>query len=327
MKSRVEKQPQIEAHDSLPLTVERKRIRLRPTGYGLVFLAVLAAMLAGSIRYNNNLGFLLSFLLGSMVIVSCRHTRRNLEGIKLVSCGALPVFADESSEFETVADPGPLDRRAVTFGFENTEPLTEDLPAGKRAGLTLRSPPLGRGLFSPGALRVVSRYPFGLFAAGATFRPDVTGLVYPRPLSGPFDAGRQGDRSDRGKGEGATEAGADDFQGLRAYEAGDSLQLISWKTLSRGMGLYTKEFVTDGGSAVLLDWFRLAGMEEEKRLGRLCDMVLGAQRSNLPFGLRLPGETIRQGIGLAHGRRCLAELALFDPGGQTRMSQPDSGGG
>ena len=312
----------------LPRELERGRIRLRPTGYGLVFLAVLALMLAGSVRYNNNLGFLLSFLLGSMVDVSCRHTRRNLEGLKIVSCRADEVFAGEPAEFELVADPGATGRCAVTLGFENTEALTIELPVGKRTTLALRSPILRRGVFSPGSLRVVSCYPLGLFSAAALLRPDAACVVYPRPIPGPFDPGRQpGRERERGDGSAGAGSGAEDFQGLKAYEPGDPLQLISWKTLSRGMGLFTKEFVSGAGSAVCLDWFRLPGLEPEKRLGRMCDMVLNAQKSSLVFGMRLPGETIRPGIGPAHGRRCLLELALYDAGGKGQDFRSPTGGG
>jgi uncharacterized protein (DUF58 family) len=296
-------------------------IRLRPTGYGIAFIAVLAVMLAGSLRYNNNLGFLLSFLLGSMALVSCRHTRRNLEGLRIVSCRSPAVFAGESAAFDLAAEAGHDRRNAIRFGFDRTDFLTADLSAGARRSLTLRSPPLKRGLFSPGQLRVTTCYPLGLFAARTTLRPEVACPVYPMPIGGPFDAGRQAG-AERGEGSGPLGAGVDDFQGLKAYEPGAPLQLISWKALSRGMGLYTKEFVSTAGTAVCLDWFQLVGLEDEKRLGRLCDMVLGAQRLNLPFGMRLPGETVRSGSGHTHGRRCLLKLALFDPAGKPRRSQP-----
>jgi uncharacterized protein (DUF58 family) len=326
MTRQIQKVSRDASRDPLPRVLERKMIRLRPTGYGLAFIAVLAVMLAGSIRYNNNLGFLLSFLLGSMAIVSCRHTRRNLEGIKIVSCRTAPVFAGESSAFDLVADPGRFRRHAVRFVFEHTDSMIADLAAGNRSTLSLRSPPLKRGMFFPGSLRVASRYPLGLFAATATLRPEAACPVYPMPIPGPFSGGRQGG-GDRGEGNGALDAGAEDFQGLKAYEPGAPLQLISWKALSRGMGLYTKEFVSTVGAAVCFDWFQLVGMDDEKRLGRLCDMVLGAQQLNLPFGMRLPGETIRPGTGRAHGQRCLLELALYEPGGKPRWPQPQGQGG
>ena len=293
-----------------PHRIDRRAIRLRPTGYGMVFLAVLGVMLAGSIRYNNNLGYLLSFLLGSMALVSLAHTRRNLEGIRIVSCTALPVFAGQTADFLLATDSGHLHRRAVVVGFEHTASQTLELETGQTARKALRTPVLTRGIFPAGDLQVSSRYPLGLFVARTRLTTGVRCLVYPRPIGGPFDPGLGGE-GDHPAGQGRDGAGSEDFQGLKAYQPGDSLQHLFWKAYSRGMGLYTKEFVSATGASVSLDWFRLEGMDTEQRLGRLCDMVLAAQRRSCFFGLRLPGKVVEPGAGTDHGRRCLVELALF----------------
>ena len=47
---------------------------LRPTFYGFVYLGMVLALLLGSINYNNNLGYLLTFLLGGLLLVSLRQT-------------------------------------------------------------------------------------------------------------------------------------------------------------------------------------------------------------------------------------------------------------
>ena len=56
----------------LPVIIDRKKIRIRPTRNGLIFIALVLAMFLGSINYNNNLGFLLTFLLGSLAFVHSR---------------------------------------------------------------------------------------------------------------------------------------------------------------------------------------------------------------------------------------------------------------
>ena len=51
---------------TLPHTLQPNRLKIRPTRYGNVFILLLLGMFVGSINYNNNLGFLLTFLLASM---------------------------------------------------------------------------------------------------------------------------------------------------------------------------------------------------------------------------------------------------------------------
>ena len=78
---------------TLPQTLDRKRVYIFPTRYGFVFILVLFAMLLGSMNHNNNLGFLLTFLLSGMALVSILHTYRNMIGLEILSVAATPIFA------------------------------------------------------------------------------------------------------------------------------------------------------------------------------------------------------------------------------------------
>jgi hypothetical protein len=78
---------------TVPVTLGLRNIYILPTGHGMLYLAVLGAMLIGSVNYNNNLGFLLSFLLGSLGLTAMMHTYSMLYGLRLVSATAMPVFA------------------------------------------------------------------------------------------------------------------------------------------------------------------------------------------------------------------------------------------
>jgi len=80
--------------------VTPRRIYILPTGYGILFAILLLLMLLGSINYANNLGFLLTFLLVGLGLVTMLHTWRNLVGLALNSGRATPVFAGEDAYFE-----------------------------------------------------------------------------------------------------------------------------------------------------------------------------------------------------------------------------------
>ena len=110
-----------------------------------------------------------------------------------------------------------------------------------------------------------------------------------------------------------TQAGGDDYSGLRAFRAGDSPQRISWKTLARGQGLHTKEFFDGGQQTLFFDWHALPPLDTETRLSLLCRAVLEAEGAGQSYGLRLPHLTLGPGCGEHHQHSCLEALALFEP--------------
>ncbi|MCJ7773978.1 MAG: DUF58 domain-containing protein, partial [Desulfobacterales bacterium] len=166
-----------------------------------------------------------------------------------------------------------------------------------------------RGIFKSGPLVVSSRYPMGLFRAWVVLRINTACTVYPKPLAGQVKLGADTSLGDDENGKEIP--GVDDFKELRPYQPGDPLQRISWKAFSRGLDLFTKSFVGKAGSAVFLNWDSVKSMNIEKKLSILTHGILKLHRSNLVYGINLPGEFIDQGSGDAHKHRCLKALAMF----------------
>ncbi|MGV7154788.1 DUF58 domain-containing protein, partial [Pseudomonas aeruginosa] len=134
-------------------------------------------------------------------------------------------------------------------------------------------------------------------------------LVYPRPLAGePFLAPGAENAEDQGRA--LASAGVDDYQGLRAYQPGDSRRRLHWKAFSRGQGLLVKDFAALGGEDLWLEFERLGG-DLESRLGRLCHAVLELSARQQPYGLALPGTRLQPASGEAQREACLRALALF----------------
>ncbi|MCP4687532.1 MAG: DUF58 domain-containing protein [Desulfobacterales bacterium] len=304
----------------LPLTLTRRWITLKPTRYGRLFILVLAAMLIGAVNYNNNLAMFLVFLLGSMGLVSALHTMGALHGIRILTVNARPAFAKTSAVFEIRVHPGKKRRWAAAFHFPGEEARPSDLAADGE--VLLKAPRFveKRGVLKPGPLTVSTVHPLGLFRCTARLLLNASCLIYPAPLPGESVAraggGAGGDQEDD-KGP-----GGDDFKGLKAYQPGDSLRRISWQAFSRGQGLVTKEFMGLTGSSLVLDFDELDEAGVERKLSRLCDMVLQAQHLNLVYGLELPGTSIEPDLGEAHGRACLRALALFAAPGAEPEAEP-----
>jgi uncharacterized protein (DUF58 family) len=122
----------------------------------------------------------------------------------------------------------------------------------------------------------------------------------------PMAAGIDGETGSGGLQDG------EDFTGLRAYQPGDALARISWKTLARGQGLHTKEFRAPLAESVWLDWDAFAPHDTETRLALLCRATLDAEDRGLAYGLRLPGVTLEPDSGAGHCHHCLEALALHE---------------
>jgi uncharacterized protein (DUF58 family) len=162
-------------------------------------------------------------------------------------------------------------------------------------------------------VRLRTRFPLGLLRAWSYWQPDAQALVYPSPEtnSPPFSA------EEEGHGEGNNRAGQEDFAGIRAYQAGDSMKRLAWRQIAR-LGsesgtLVSKHF--EGGAAGRL-WFDYAklprNMDVEQKLSRMTRWVLEAEALGLPYALRLGGTSLPSSLGPAHQEACLQALALYE---------------
>ncbi|MHB8810545.1 MAG: DUF58 domain-containing protein [Desulfobulbaceae bacterium] len=285
-----------------------KRIRILPTRYGFIFLAMLAALLLGAVNHNNNLGYLLTFLLGSIAFVSIFHTRRNISCLDPVSVRARPVFAGQEALFEITVKPAPGNCPALSLQFAGGEPTIVNLRPGDKSPVRVALAAGQRGLLRPGVLSVATTYPLGLFQARRMLPVLASCLVYPKPAPGPLiSVPGPDDRESDGDAGGS---GVEDFSGLEVYQPGDPLQHISWKSYSRGQGLYSKKFEGLRGRSMYFNPDALPGPDYEAKLSRVCFMILKADAMRIPYGLQLGSRITKPELGEKHKRQCLRDLAL-----------------
>jgi uncharacterized protein (DUF58 family) len=293
-----------------PISLDRSRVFILPTGSGLAFFFMLLVMLFGSINYNNSLGHMFTFLLGSMVMVSILHTYRNLAMLGFTVARARPVFAGERAGYEIlVANPGAFPRTGISLEVADQPPVNINLGPQETISITLYRDTSRRGVLALGRCRVSSCYPLGLFRAWANVELRMQCLVYPRP--GPprrlsqriaYKPSLSGDKG----------RGVDDFAGFRPYRPGDSPRRLFWKAAAREQALLVKQFSGDREDELWLDWHDLEGLDTEARLSQLCRWVLDAEHNRQCYGLRLPGTEISVASGDVHQQRCLEALARFE---------------
>ena len=300
-----------------PVVLVHRRVFILPTGQGVLFALFLALMLAGSMNYNLSLGYVLTFLLATMAIVSILHTFRNLVHLRVFPGKPAAVFEGENAGFPVHLESHDAVPR-LSIGVRpkaGGEPVYADVPPCGVGQVILRVPAPRRGWLRPGLLRVTTRFPLGLFYAWSNVELDTRCLVYPKPdasrLPLPMLEPRSGTGSEFGAGE-------EDFAGMRPYRPGDSPRHIAWKAVAQERGLLTKQFSGQGEAELWLDWNLAAGLDTEARLSRLTRWVLDAHRADATYGLRIPGTVVAPDRGEAHREHCLQILALYglDPQGE-----------
>lgn len=291
-----------------PAVLGSRHIFLLPSRSGLLFSIALAALLLGAINYANALAYLLTFLLASMALVSVLHTQGNLLNLEITVVAEQPVFAGGQAQFRVcLHNPGRA-RFAVRVEIARVAAQTVNVPARDTCCVPLSLPAVQRGWLPCPKLVLATYYPLGLVRAWSRrLVLPARCLVYPQPAA---VAELAPAAVTDGESRPTHQANGEDFYGLRTYQPGDALTRISWKTLARGQGLYSKEYNTPAAESLWLDWQLFAPHDTETRLRLLTRALLDAETAGLQYGLRLPGVTLDPDGGPAHRARCLQALAL-----------------
>lgn len=290
--------------EPLPIRLDRRRIYVLPTGFGIALALLLLVMLIGALNYGNNPAMLLTCLFGAACGASLFAGFRVLSGLGLIGVRANEVHAGEPLALRLRFDGNGRGRPSLRLHCDGIETAVA-LPASVgEASLPLR--PQRRGWYRPGRIRISSEYPLGLFRAWSWVNPGQAFLVLPAlespapPL--PAGGGDLGEQSRMGASE--------EHSGLRDYRGSDPSKLIAWKASIRHDTLLVRDTEWRAGEALTLDYALLPGLAHEQRISRLATWVLSADAIQAASTLRLPHATIGPGSGPSHRIECLRALAL-----------------
>ena len=302
--------------------LSHRNVYILPTRAGLLFAATLLVLLIASINFQLNLGFVLTFLLAGSALVSMHLTHRNLRGIHLHVRQPASVHAGEPAMLEVMlsaADGSRTTRYGIGLKLSSADDATSswiDLPPGGHAECRISFTAASRGLQPLPVLSAETRFPLGLFRAWTVWRPAALLLVYPKPELPPAPLPPAQRASDGPLRARRSETGEAD--GIRGYRRGDAPKDVLWKKAAQlfaaGGELVSRERTATATQQLQLDWQQCGASSVEDRLSRLTAWVLGADRANLAFSLRLPGLELMPGSGDVHRHACLRALALWQPG-------------
>jgi uncharacterized protein (DUF58 family) len=304
--------------ETLPAKLDRRRIYVLPTRFGLFIGALLSTMLLGALNYNNNPALLLGFLLAAAAQISLHATHLALSGMRLLSVRASPVHAGDIAILQLrfdalrarprsglVLECGGAGNAAVrnVFSVRDTEPVDVELalPATQRGWLQL------------GRIKLTTTQPLGMARAWSWFWPQTQLLVYPRPeaKSPPLPSHDGPGARTRVRAQG------DEPHHLRDYRIGDPPRQVAWKPSARIGKLLVREYEARSDRELRLEWNALAALPYELRISRLARWVIEADRIGARFSLALPTQTLGPAQGHAHRHACLQALALMPHSAQS----------
>jgi uncharacterized protein (DUF58 family) len=292
--------------DSLPITINRRRVYILPTRFGIMLALMLTAMLVAGLNYNSNLGLAFAFLMVSVALVTMHHCNRNLLGLQVDATTEADAFAGGEASFEFVLrNDSNVDRRDVEIRCMTAAGMRSVL-ARSSESVRVAVPVARRGVLRVDRFELRTRYPFGWFHAWTYVQTSLTAYVAPSP-HGTRTLPAAGGSGSAPRSE---MRGDEDFAGLRAYEPGVPLKHMAWKVLARGGEAAVRSYTSLAAQPEWLEWSSLEGQDTEARLSQLCLWVLESEAAQRVFGLRIPGKEIPPGRGAAHRFACLRALAM-----------------
>lgn len=292
--------------ETLPIRLDRRRIYVVPSGFGLAFAALLFVMLIGSLNYGNNPALLLTCLLAAAAGASVYFGFAGLSGLELVQVRGDEAYAGGPLTMHLRFARGTRARASLLARNGKTD-VAFSIPVDTDTAVVLTVDAPQRGWQRPGRIRIWTGYPLGLFTLWSWVNPDVPMLVYPTLESPapalPAGAGERGEQARAGTSE--------EHSGLRDYRVSDAARLIAWKASIRHDNLLVRDTERRSGELLTLDYSALPGLDDEARIGRLAAWVVAADAEHRSYALVLPSETIGPALGVHHRHHCLRALALL----------------
>lgn len=290
------------------ITLTRNNLFILPTWFGAAYLVTCFTLFLLGTNYQNNLILFLSFLLSSIFVSCLLASHKNMSGLTLYAANPEPQFAEQYIAFPLKIEHRPEQGQFI-FAFQQDGDGLDALIKDQQVLIYRQA--LRRGYFNPGRLTISSVFPLGLFRVWTHVDLNWQGLVYPKPIESAVVLDSDGADKQADLGRSRTQAGFDEFAGLKTYQIGESLKSVAWKQLAQGRGWHSKAFEQAQGSAVWLNLNAQTGRDLETKLGQLTAQVLTLDEQNALYGLRLGTHEIAPAQGAQQRLTCLAALATY----------------
>ncbi len=298
---------------------EKIRARLSFSGWIYVLLCLLVGLAA--VNSNNNVLFLITSLLLSLLFLSGLAAIYNISGIRVLAWGQSVLTRGQSGPVVVrVENSKRLSSLVINVRLGDGFVSIPVIPPGSHREVFLVWVPPRRGRPYLPRISVSSSFPFGFVRRGGLFDAQARILVSPDPYGVIADHASMGKEEDafshssgRGRGE---------WTGIRPYRPGEGKANIVWRRLDwqkREMGgaggqWPAHSFARQNSKPVVLDWDdpAFAHLDVEKRLSAIRLILDRAALGNAAWELKVPNRVV-SGMGKVSYESALMALALVEP--------------
>jgi uncharacterized protein (DUF58 family) len=292
----------------------RPRRTLRPTRDGWWCLGAAVGLGFAAVNTSNNLLYLLVSLLLALIIVSGILSEQSMRRLRLRLLVPEEIYATRPVRLGVRVHNGKQWAPSYSVALESGERrlYIDRLEAGAERLLTWEATFTTRGRRRLPGMRMMTRFPFGLFVKGGRIALDDEVIVFPavRPLDGVWRrrlaAGGARSLHRRGRGH--------DLYSLREYRVGDDHRLIHWRSSAKASALIVRELEaeTATNTRIALVGAGRDAARLEAALSEAASLAVHVLATGASVELVGPGVYVPPGRGRAHQRRLLTALALYD---------------
>jgi uncharacterized protein (DUF58 family) len=294
----------------------RPRRTLRPTRDGWWCLGAAVGLGLAAVNTANNLLYLLASLLLALIVVSGLLSEQSMRRLRLRPVVPDEIYAERPARLgaRVFNRKRWLPSYSVALEAGDRQLYIDRLAAGAERLVTWEATFTTRGRRRLPGLRVLTRFPFGLFLKAGRVSLDADVIVFPavRPLGGAWQRrlAVAGARSLHRRGRGH------DLYSLREYRTGDDQRLVHWRRSAKTGTLIVRELEAETAmnTRILLvgDGTRDAA-RLEAAMSEAASLAVHLLDAGAAVELAGPGVHVPPGRGRAHRRRLLTALALYDP--------------
>jgi uncharacterized protein (DUF58 family) len=304
---------------------------IRPTRDGWWCLGAAVGLGLAAVNTGNNLLYLLASLLLALIVVSGILSEQSMRRLRLRPAIPEEIYATRPVDLgvRVLNRKRWLPSYSIALEAGAHRLYIHRLAAGAERLVTWETTFAARGRHRLPGVRVLTRFPFGLFLKAGRVALDTDVVVFPavRLLD---EAWRRrltatGVRSLHRRGQGH------DLYSLREYRFGDDYRLIHWPSTARAGELIVREREAETAAntrIVLVGDGSRDAVRLEAALSEAASLAVHVLDSGAAVELDGPGIHVSPGRGRAHRHRLLTALALYaSPRAATPVGRRSSGFG
>jgi uncharacterized protein (DUF58 family) len=291
-----------------PQIVDTRNLYILPTAFGWAYGVLLFILLIGAVNYQNNLVFLLTFILAIIGMVSACEAHGNILNLSIKLIDVEDSEAGRDAKVAILVESCHKKRFGILMGFAGQQTIQLGKLPVESTSFIIPISSTKRGYFSLPPLIISSIYPFGIFRVWSYAFFDEHYYVYPHAENPDYwpapEPHQQGNKMHT--------TGDDEYYDLKSVEnPWSDPKMIAWKIAAKGQGWFLKRMHSHDIDHWLFKLSDLQGNNIETKLANLAYWLQTAEANGQIYGLAIGDTMIPIAQGKEHLQQCLRQLAVY----------------